>query len=134
MVISTYFLFLRIFHFPFSFDSIYFYSGWFWAPIITVIAFSSVGLLRNDYFKISSNAPYNLICNIRKLIFYSLRQFFRCLSNDIALKGLFLHHCVVFSLFCVAIVISEIQTLTTKDCKGPQTNMPEKVGSIKNEK
>ena len=32
---------------------------------------------------------------------------FRCLSNDIALKGLFLHHCVVFSLVCVAIVISE---------------------------
>ena len=28
-------------------------------------------------------------------------------SNDIALKGLFLHRCVVFSLFCVAIVISE---------------------------
>ena len=27
---------------------------------------------------------------------------FRCLSNDIALKGLFLHHCVVLSLFCVA--------------------------------
>ena len=32
---------------------------------------------------------------------------FRCLSNDIALKGLFLYHCVVFSLFCLAIVISE---------------------------
>ena len=32
---------------------------------------------------------------------------FRCLSNDIALKGLFFHHCVVFSFFCVAIVISE---------------------------
>ena len=32
---------------------------------------------------------------------------FQCLSNDIALKGLFLHHCVVFSLFCIAIVISE---------------------------
>ena len=31
----------------------------------------------------------------------------RCLSNDIASKGLFLHHCVVFSLFCVSIVISE---------------------------
>ena len=32
---------------------------------------------------------------------------FRCLSNDIALKGLFLHHYVVFSLFsdCVVIVI-----------------------------
>ena len=29
------------------------------------------------------------------------------LSNDIALKGLFLHNCVVFSLFCVAIVIFE---------------------------
>ena len=32
---------------------------------------------------------------------------FRCLSNDITLKGLFLHNCVVFSLFCVAIVIFE---------------------------
>ena len=29
------------------------------------------------------------------------------LANDIALKGLFLQHCVVFSLFCVAIIISE---------------------------
>ena len=29
---------------------------------------------------------------------------FRCLSNDIALKDLFLHNCVFFSLFCVAIV------------------------------
>ena len=43
---------------------------------ITVIAFSSVGLLRNYYFKINSNAPSNLICNIWKFIFYSLRQFF----------------------------------------------------------
>ena len=25
----------------------------------------------------------------------------------------------------------QVQTLTTKDCKGPQTNMPENVGSIK---
>ena len=24
-----------------------------------------------------------------------------------------------------------LQTLTTKDCKGPQTNMPKNVGSIK---
>ena len=32
MVISSYSLFLRIFHFPFSFNSIYFYLGWFWAP------------------------------------------------------------------------------------------------------
>ena len=32
---------------------------------------------------------------------------FRCLSNDIALKGFFLQHRVVFVLFCVAIVISE---------------------------
>ena len=32
---------------------------------------------------------------------------FRCLSNDVALKGLFLHNCVVFSFFCVAIVIFE---------------------------
>ena len=35
---------------------------------------------------------------------HSLLQFFRCLSNDIALRGLFLHNCVVFSLFCVVIV------------------------------
>ena len=31
----------------------------------------------------------------------------RCLSNDIALKGFLLQHCVVFLLYCVAIVISE---------------------------
>ena len=32
---------------------------------------------------------------------------FLCLSHEIALKDLFLQYCVVFSLFCVAIVISE---------------------------
>ena len=32
---------------------------------------------------------------------------FRCLSNDIALKGFLLQHCVVFLLFRVATVISE---------------------------
>ena len=42
-----------------------------------------------------------------KIYFLFASAVFRCLSNDIALKGLFLHHCVVFSLFCVAIVISE---------------------------
>ena len=42
-----------------------------------------------------------------KIYFVIASAVFRCLSNDIALKGLFLHHCVVFSLFCVAIVISE---------------------------
>ena len=26
---------------------------------------------------------------------------------------------------------NNVQTLTTKDCKGPQTNMPKNVGSIK---
>ena len=30
--------------------------------------------------------------------------------------------------------IHKVQTLTTKDCKGPQTNMPENVGSIKTSK
>ena len=42
-----------------------------------------------------------------KIYFLFPSAVFRCLSNDIALKGLFLHHCVVFSLFCVAIVISD---------------------------
>ena len=42
-----------------------------------------------------------------KIYFLFASAVFRCLSNDIALKGLFLYHCVVFSLFCVAIVISE---------------------------
>ena len=42
-----------------------------------------------------------------RLYFLIASEVFRCLSNDIALKGLFLQHCVVFSLFCVAIVISE---------------------------
>ena len=41
-----------------------------------------------------------------KIYFSFASAVFRCLSNDIALKGLFLH-CVVFSLFCVAIVIFE---------------------------
>ena len=27
--------------------------------------------------------------------------------------------------------IHKVRTLTTKDCKGPQSNMPQKVGSIK---
>ena len=42
-----------------------------------------------------------------KLNFLFISVVFRCLSNDIALIDLFLQHCVVFSLFCVAIVISE---------------------------
>jgi len=42
-----------------------------------------------------------------KLYFLFASAVFRCLSNDIALKGLYLQHCVVLSLFCVAMVISE---------------------------
>ena len=42
-----------------------------------------------------------------KIYFLFPSAVFPCLSNDIALKGLFLHHCVGFSFFCVAIVISE---------------------------
>ena len=42
-----------------------------------------------------------------KIYFVIVSAVFRCLSNDIALKGLFLHHCVVFSLFCVATVSAE---------------------------
>ena len=42
-----------------------------------------------------------------KIYFLSALAVFRCLTNDIALKGIFIHHCAVFSLFCVAIVISE---------------------------
>ena len=62
-----------------------------------------------NYFKISSNAPSNLLCNGRNFIFYFASAVFRCLSNDIALKGFLLQHCVVFLLlFCVAIVISEL--------------------------
>ena len=62
---------------------------------ITVTAFKSVGLLRNNYFKISSNAPSNLLCNVWNFIFYFSSAVFRCLSNDIALKGFLLQHCVV---------------------------------------
>ena len=40
-----------------------------------------------------------------KIYFSFACAVFRYLSNDSALKGLFLHNCVVFSLFCVAIVI-----------------------------
>ena len=42
-----------------------------------------------------------------KIYFSFASEVSRCLSNDIALKGLFLHSCVVFSLFCVATVIFE---------------------------
>ena len=42
-----------------------------------------------------------------KIYFLISSAVFRCLSNDITLKGLFLYHCVVYLLFCVAIVISE---------------------------
>ena len=42
-----------------------------------------------------------------KLNFLFASAVFRCLSNDIALKDFLLQHCVVFLLFCVAIVISE---------------------------
>ena len=42
-----------------------------------------------------------------KIYFLFPSAVFRCLSNDITLKGLFLHHCVVFSLSCGAIGISE---------------------------
>ena len=73
---------------------------------ITVIAFKSVGLLRNNYYKIRSNAPSNLVCSIWNFIFMRFGIFW-CLSNDIALKGLYLHHCIVLLLFCDAIVISE---------------------------
>ena len=43
-----------------------------------------------------------------KLNFLFASTVFLCLSNDIALKGFLLQHCVVFFLlFCVAIVTSE---------------------------
>ena len=42
-----------------------------------------------------------------KIYFLFPSAVFRCLSTDIALQGLFLHHCVLFSFFCVVIVISE---------------------------
>ena len=73
---------------------------------ITVIAFNSVGLLRNKYFKISSNAPSNIICNIWKLIFYSLRQF-SMFMEWYCIKRPFSSSLCGFLLFCVAIVISE---------------------------
>ena len=42
-----------------------------------------------------------------KLYFLFTSAVFRCLSSDISLKSFFLKHCVVFLLFCIAIVISE---------------------------
>ena len=42
-----------------------------------------------------------------KLNFLFASAVFRCLSNDIVLKGFLLQYCVVFLLYCVAIVISE---------------------------
>ena len=72
-----------------------------------MIAFKNVGLLRNNYLNISSNAPSELSMQYLKRYFLLVSTVFRCLSNDIALNGLFLQRCVFFSLFCVAIVISE---------------------------
>ena len=42
-----------------------------------------------------------------KVYILSASAVFRCLSHEIALKGLFLQYCVVFSLFYIVIVISE---------------------------
>jgi len=42
-----------------------------------------------------------------KLYFLFALAVFRFLSHQIALKGFLFQYCVVFSLFCVAIVISE---------------------------
>ena len=42
-----------------------------------------------------------------KLNFLFALAVFRCLLNDITLKGFLLQHCVVFLLYCVVIVISE---------------------------
>ena len=52
-----------------------------------------------------------------KIYFLFPSVVFRCLSNDIALKGLFLHPCVVCSLLSVAIVISE--PFFPRDCLRP---------------
>ena len=38
--------------------------------------------------------------------------------------------CETLSKYTVTIMY-KVQTLTTKECKGPQTNMPKNVGSIK---
>ena len=57
-------------------------------------------------------------CYMYLAICYNLQSFtcihflfasavFQCLSNDIAFKDFF-QHCVVFLLFCIAIVISEL--------------------------
>ena len=42
-----------------------------------------------------------------KLYFLFDSAVFRCLSNDIALKGLFFQYCLGFLLYCVSTVISE---------------------------
>ena len=42
-----------------------------------------------------------------KLNFLFALAVFRCLLNDIALKGFLVQHCVVILLYCVAIVIFE---------------------------
>lgn len=40
-------------------------------------------------------------------IYFILSAVLRCLSNEIVLKGLSVHHGVVFLILCVAIVISD---------------------------
>ena len=38
---------------------------------------------------------------------------------------------MIMMMIMIMIIIIIIQTLTIKDCKGPRTNMPKNVGSIK---
>ena len=65
-------------------------------------AFQSVGLLRNDYFKSAPTLHLTYYAMFETLFFYSLWQIFYVYQ-----MSFFLQHCVVFLLFCVAIVISE---------------------------
>ena len=64
MVISSYSLFLRIFHFPFSFNSIYFYLGWFWAPskAYSGVYHAILGHIGNrEVFRRSGNLTVNTV-------------------------------------------------------------------------
>ena len=71
------------------------------------------------YFAVTfSKNPAKYIIGNRALLF-----------GVIFLKTILDHEMNHFLIIIIIIII--IQTLTIKDCKGPQTNMPKNVGSIK---
>ena len=68
---------------------------------ISVIAFKSVGLLRNNYFKITSNTPSNFVCNI-----WMVSPTFK--GARILMPLLYCLHCSLFLVarLCAVVLVS----------------------------